>query len=337
MKRYILTLLAAICVSTAANALDYETAREEAMYLTDKMAYELNLNEEQYEYAYEINLDYLMGLNTYNDIEGIYLTHRNADMRCILHDWQWTLFTTTKYFFRPVYWRYGSWYYPIYSYYSRGYYYYDRPRWYYSYRGAHCHDHFRNGWYTNRRPSWNGGFRGHNREFVGRSDRHNGRHSGYGNSRDSYRTHENDRYGSRQDNTDRRGGHSGLSVSENGVTYGNGNNHSSNGRERNGSMGDNRRTGTATSGMSSSTRQSVGGSYDRPTRSTSGNTRSSYRGGTPSRSYSGSSAPSRSYSGGSTSSRSFSAPSRSSMGGGSTRGSMGGGSSHGGRGGRGSR
>ena len=36
------------------------------------MAYELNLTDDQYEAAYEVNLDYLMGVDTYDDLYGIY-------------------------------------------------------------------------------------------------------------------------------------------------------------------------------------------------------------------------------------------------------------------------
>ena len=50
------------------NAMSYEQARHEALFLTDKMAYELNLTEDQDEAVYEINLDYLMGVTSYDDV-----------------------------------------------------------------------------------------------------------------------------------------------------------------------------------------------------------------------------------------------------------------------------
>ena len=59
-----------LTVALSASAMSYEQARERALFLTDKMAYELNLNDEQYEAAYEVNLDYLMSINTYDDIYG---------------------------------------------------------------------------------------------------------------------------------------------------------------------------------------------------------------------------------------------------------------------------
>ena len=54
MKRLITALTALITLATATNAMSYEQAREQALFLTDKMAYELNLTEEQYDAAYEV-------------------------------------------------------------------------------------------------------------------------------------------------------------------------------------------------------------------------------------------------------------------------------------------
>ena len=75
-------------VSTA-SAMSYEQARQQALFLTDKMAYELNLTDDQYEAAYEVNLDYLMGVNTYDDLYGAYWRQRNTDLSYILLDWQY--------------------------------------------------------------------------------------------------------------------------------------------------------------------------------------------------------------------------------------------------------
>ena len=61
MKKLFFALMM-MAVGINANAMSYEQARNEALFLTDKMAYELNLTDEQYEAAYEINLDYLMGV-----------------------------------------------------------------------------------------------------------------------------------------------------------------------------------------------------------------------------------------------------------------------------------
>ena len=56
-------ILAVMMVMTiSANAMSYNAAKHEALFLSDKMAYELNLTAAQYEAVYEINLDYLMSL-----------------------------------------------------------------------------------------------------------------------------------------------------------------------------------------------------------------------------------------------------------------------------------
>ena len=72
--------------------MSYEQARQEALYLTDKMAYELNLNDQQYNDAYEINLDYLLSLNAESDLYEDYLSYRLSDLRHILYDWQYNSF-----------------------------------------------------------------------------------------------------------------------------------------------------------------------------------------------------------------------------------------------------
>ena len=67
-----MTLVAVLVMASQASAMSYEQARREALFLTDKMAYELNLTQEQYEAAYEINLDYLMGVTGVDNVYSIY-------------------------------------------------------------------------------------------------------------------------------------------------------------------------------------------------------------------------------------------------------------------------
>ena len=56
MRKIVLTLIVSLMLlCTSANAMSYEQARVQALFLTDKMAYELNLTEAQYEAEYEIN------------------------------------------------------------------------------------------------------------------------------------------------------------------------------------------------------------------------------------------------------------------------------------------
>ena len=132
----------------SASAMSYEQARDRALFLTDKMAYELNLNDEQYEAAYEVNLDYLMSINTYDDLYGTYWTRRNLDLSYILFDWQYSAFCSAAYFYRPLTWSDGVWRFGIYARYpSRTYFYFGRPGFYLSYRGGHS-------WHMNGGHSW---------------------------------------------------------------------------------------------------------------------------------------------------------------------------------------
>ena len=114
-------ILAVMMVMTiSANAMSYNTAKNEALFLSDKMAYELNLTAAQCEAVYEINLDYLMSLNGHGDVFGIWWDRRNADLRFVLNSWQFDKYMSLAYFYRPVAWHAGSWTFAVYSHYDRG-------------------------------------------------------------------------------------------------------------------------------------------------------------------------------------------------------------------------
>lgn len=148
MKKFITALTALLTLTISATAMSYSQARERALFLTDKMAYELNLTDEQYEAAYEVNLDYLMSINTYDDLYGVYWTNRNLDLSYILLDWQYRAFCAASYFYRPLIWDAGAWHFSIYARYPhRSYFYFGRPAFYATYRGGH-------GWGMNGGHSW---------------------------------------------------------------------------------------------------------------------------------------------------------------------------------------
>ena len=138
MKKMMFTLMAFLTIAVNASAMSYEQAREEALFLTDKMAYELNLTDAQYEAAYEINLDYLMGVTSEYDVFGPYWERRNLDLSYILFSWQWDLYRAAHYFYRPLFWERGYWHFGIYARYPhRDYFYFGRPHFYNTYRGGH--------------------------------------------------------------------------------------------------------------------------------------------------------------------------------------------------------
>ena len=163
MKKMIMTLVAMLTIAASGKAMSYEQARNEALFLTDKMAYELNLTDEQYEAAYEINLDYLMGVTSYDDVYGVYWERRNLDLSYILLDWQWQNFINATYFYRPLYWDGGYWHFGIYARYPhRDYFFFGRPVFYASYRGAHAwHYVGGHGYYHPRRDHYRPAGRSH--------------------------------------------------------------------------------------------------------------------------------------------------------------------------------
>ena len=181
MKKMTIALVAMLTIAVTGKAMSYEQARNEALFLTDKMAYELNLTEEQYEAAYEINLDYLMGVTSYDDVYGTYWERRNLDLSYILLDWQLSAFRAATYFYRPLYWRDGFWHFAIYARYPhRDYFYYGRPVFYASYRGGHAwHVVGGRGWYHGRRDHY----------IHHHTSRHFGMRDGW--NRGDYRHHHN--------------------------------------------------------------------------------------------------------------------------------------------------
>ena len=137
-----LMILAVMMVMTiTANAMSYNAAKNEALFLSDKMAYELNLTAAQYDAVYEINLDYLMSLNGHGDVFGIWWDRRNADLRFVLNSWQYDKYVALSHFYRPVAWKAGSWTFAVYTHYNRGRFYNAHPTVFVTYKGGHNRVH----------------------------------------------------------------------------------------------------------------------------------------------------------------------------------------------------
>ena len=136
MKK-MLVMAMMIVMTISANAMNYNAAKNEALFLSDKMAYELNLTDAQYDAVYEINLDYLMSVNGHKDVFGIWWDRRNADLRFVLNSWQYDKYAALNYFYRPLSWNAGAWVFNIYSHYTnRNHFYKARPTVFVSYRGG---------------------------------------------------------------------------------------------------------------------------------------------------------------------------------------------------------
>lgn len=148
MKRiYLLSVLALLLsFSSQLSAQDF---RVEARFLTDKMAYELNLSSMQYVDVYEINCDFvyayqslLLDMNRGNsrairDYNRL-LSLRNRNVQYVLDTYQWRQYKRVDYFHRPLYRRGNNWSLGIYlSYSNRNHYYYNPPRNYHNYSVNH--------------------------------------------------------------------------------------------------------------------------------------------------------------------------------------------------------
>ena len=136
MKK-MMTLVMMMVMTISAAAMSYNTARNEALFLSDKMAYELGLTNAQYEAVYEINLDYLLNVDTHADVLGFWWDVRNRDLRHVLTTWQYDRYMASGWFYRPLAWHAGSWTFAIYDRYSHGRMYMHRPAVYVSFRGGH--------------------------------------------------------------------------------------------------------------------------------------------------------------------------------------------------------
>lgn len=156
MKKTFLLSIAALCLClvTANASITFGDIRVNARFLTDRMAFELHLNTNQYDDLYEINYDFFNSINPYiaeiaiadaNAVDAYYhyLDIRNEDLRWVLTSTEYARFITLEYFFRPLYRLNNTCYLRIYKVYpNRSFFYFNPPRHYLTYRGAHCRVHF---------------------------------------------------------------------------------------------------------------------------------------------------------------------------------------------------
>lgn len=162
MKKMLATMMIVIIATVQMFAMSNSTIRNHARFLSDRMAYELDLTPFQYDDVYEINYDFIYTIDRimddvvygYRDAIDMYyraLDYRNEDLRFVLNGRQFARFLAADYFYRPVYSNGRNWYFRIYTIYSnRSFFYYDAPSVYKSYRGGHSSGHFNHNYYNNR-------------------------------------------------------------------------------------------------------------------------------------------------------------------------------------------
>ena len=143
-----------LCMSIPAmGAMSMSKVRENARFLTDRMAYELKLTPMQYDDVYEVNYDFIDNIRYIMDdvVRGYdhavdryyqFLDYRNDDLRWILSASQYRRFMRVDYFYRPVYTTTSNWLFRIYKvYHDVKHFYFDKPHHYKSYRGGHYRTH----------------------------------------------------------------------------------------------------------------------------------------------------------------------------------------------------
>lgn len=143
MKRLMMSLVMMVAIAASAAAMSFSKARKEALFLSDKMAYELSLSLSQYEAVYEINLDYMLGLYDMSDLDGIFWMRRNSDLRYVLSPWQWERYCQIADFYRPMVWvsRHSFALSLRSRYVDKHFFFFERPSIYGSYRGGHNSGH----------------------------------------------------------------------------------------------------------------------------------------------------------------------------------------------------
>lgn len=148
LKRFFATMALVVVATTAmAHPMSHAAMRNNARFLTDRMAYTLGLSAALIDDLYYINYDYICGVNDYLDdvALGYYyddymavVRERDYALQRILTPAQWTLLLGYDYFYRPISFVNRAWRFAIYAFDHRpNYFYYRTPRYFNSYRGGH--------------------------------------------------------------------------------------------------------------------------------------------------------------------------------------------------------
>lgn len=136
MRYYLATL---VLVLSTSQVFAYRLQnREQALFLTDKMAYELGLSPRQYADVFEINYDFITASEQLRysaaqvsdyAIDRYYhlLNYRNENLYWVLTSSQYRKFSKRNYFYRPFYLNRGQWSLGVFVQYSNHKHYYRRP------------------------------------------------------------------------------------------------------------------------------------------------------------------------------------------------------------------
>ena len=216
MKK-MMTLVMMMTIAISAAAMPFNTARNEALFLSDKMAYELGLTATQYEAVYEINLDYLLNVDTRADVFGFWWEVRNRDLRLVLSTWQYDRFMASEWFYRPVIWGTGGWTFSIYTRYELDRMFFSRPAVFVTFKGGHSHrggSFYAGHHFDKPNPPAGHGHGNHNNGNHNGNWNHNGNHHGNHNGNGNHNNN---------GNWNHNGNHNGNSNHNNNPSVNNGN------------------------------------------------------------------------------------------------------------------
>lgn len=275
VKTFIVSMMLLVSTSAIAQPMSYDAMRNNARFLTDRMAYTLGISSLVIiDDLYRINFDYIYGINDY--LDDIALGYRYDDylaicaerdyaLQMLLGNAIWARLMGYDYFYRPVFFHNHRWHFGIYDYFDRGHWYYSAPRYYHEYRGGH--------FFGRMQPNRGIGVRGPGMSgYRGGPERPNSYRGGHdnrgGNNRGGYDRGPADRGG----NTDRGNmdrGNVERGNADRGGSYGSGSyggrtesnvRSSSRGGSYGGSMGGGSRSSSSSSRTSTPTRNSSYGS-----------------------------------------------------------------------------
>ncbi len=154
--------LCLFAVQSGRAAMTVSEIRDNARFMTDRMAYELSLSTMQGNDAYEINYDFFYGIRDIMDdlacgytyaIDRYYdcLDLRNEDLSYVLTRRQFERFIDKDYFYRPIYVENKRCTIRLYLKYDNpSFYYYAVPLNFLTYVGIHSRAHYADGYYCNR-------------------------------------------------------------------------------------------------------------------------------------------------------------------------------------------
>ncbi len=156
MKKLTALWMIVLIGTLSVQAMSLSTMRRNVRFLTDRMAYELQLTSQQYNDVYEVNFDFVynvdnimrevvLGYDYALDNYYNFLNIRNDDLRWILTEYQYRRFMDITYFYRPISLYQNSWRLGVFNVYTNvNFFYFGKPHHYRTYLGGHYRTHFGN-------------------------------------------------------------------------------------------------------------------------------------------------------------------------------------------------